>query len=61
MSRRAIVLVVLAAGSLNACSESITAPVQKTIVPSAGPSYGAAGAGSTGTCRGGWVSSEGRC
>lgn len=60
MSRRALVLIVLAlaAGTLTACSDAVTAPVRKSIAPSAEASYGAGGAK---TCRGGWVSSEGRC
>ena len=60
MSRPTLVvlLLALAASSLSACNESVTAPVRNSIMPSADPSYSAGGAA---TCKGGWVSSTGRC
>jgi hypothetical protein len=60
MSRRIIALVTLAVAvsSLSACADSISGPDRSSLTPSAAPRYQAV---STGTCRGGWVSSEGRC
>ena len=60
MSRRtlAVMALALAASSLAACSDSITAPVRKSLTPSAEPDYGPA---HSSLCKGGWVSSTGRC
>ena len=60
MTRRtlAIVALALAASSVTACSDSLTTPVRKSLSPSAEPHYGAA---HLSTCKGGWVSSTGRC
>ena len=59
MSRRAIVVFALVvSASLAGCSDSITAPEQPTLAPSA-PSNG--GVQQPSGCNGGYVLSEGRC
>jgi hypothetical protein len=59
MSRRAftVIALVVASSSFAACSESITAPQQPTLSPTA-PRRDAF---DPGTCKGGWNDSTGRC
>ena len=59
MSRRALaVLAALAVcSSLTACADSVTAPPQQTLAPSA-PRHDAINRSS---CKGGYILSEGRC
>ena len=60
MSRRTLALITLAvlASSLSACADSITSPDGTPLAPSDAPRLEKV---ATGTCKGGWVSSEGRC
>ena len=58
MSRRALMVfaAVVVSASLTGCSESVTAPRQPTLAPSAPrPDLGAQ------SCKGGYILSEGRC
>lgn len=60
MRRRTIaaLALVLASSSFSACADAVTAPARPTIAPTAAPTLDA---GDLTTCRGGWVSSAGRC
>jgi hypothetical protein len=60
MSRRVLVVFALVAvsASLTGCSESVTAPQQPTLAPSAPRSTDGL---EPGHCKGGYVLSEGRC
>jgi hypothetical protein len=60
MSRRTIALLALAlvSPSLVGCADAVTAPARPTIAPAAAPTLET---GDLTTCRGGWVSSTGRC
>jgi hypothetical protein len=58
MSRRALaVLALVSCTSLTACADSVTAPPQQTLAPSA-PRHDAV---SRSSCKGGYIMSEGRC
>ena len=59
MSRRtlAVVALVVASTSFTACAESVTAPRQPTITPSAPK----ADVQEQSPCKGGYILSEGRC
>ena len=48
----------LLSSSLVGCADGVTAPARPTIAPAAAPTLEA---GDLTTCRGGWVSSTGRC
>ena len=57
--RRVLVLALVAvSSSLAACAEPLTAPAAP---PSAARTVASPGGGELTTCRGGWVSSSGRC
>lgn len=60
MSRRTIAVLAFALvpSSLAGCADAVTAPARPTIAPAAAPMLEA---GDLTTCRGGWVSSTGRC
>jgi hypothetical protein len=60
MSRRmlALLALVVTVSSMTACADSLTAPERRSMTPSATPIYDAMRSGS---CKGGWVSSTGRC
>lgn len=58
MSRRTIAVLALVSTSLVGCADAVTAPARPTITPATAP---ALDAGDLTTCRGGWVSSTGRC
>ena len=59
MSRRALAVfaLVIVSASLTGCAESVTAPRQPTLAPTA-PQHDAVNRGS---CKGGYILSEGRC
>ena len=58
MSRRALAaLALVVCSSLTACADSVTAPPQPTLAPAA-PQHDAI---SRGSCKGGYILSEGRC
>ena len=59
MYRRSIVLLTLvAASSLAACADTVTAPASPSVAPR---THAAPGGATLGSCRGGWLSSTGRC
>ena len=60
MSRRTLALLALTVtvSSLTACADTVTGPDRNSMTPSAAPTYDALHSGS---CKGGWVSSQGRC
>ena len=60
MSRRTLALLALTVivSSLTACADTVTGPGRNSMTPSAAPTYNATHSSS---CKGGWVSSEGRC
>ena len=59
MSRRSILVLaaVAASAALAGCADPVTAPNRPTLAPRAASAPGA----SVAACRGGWVSSTGRC